>query len=128
MTQNYYDRLGVNKQASDKYITAAYRRMARKLHPDVNPNDERAQEKFKKVNEAYEVVGNPEHRKDYDQFGENWMHAEQMRNMGTGSRGNAGGSMGFNLSDLFGPGAANAGGTGFGNFYDNMGGHAAQRI
>ncbi|MCH8229185.1 MAG: J domain-containing protein [Chloroflexi bacterium] len=128
MTQNYYDRLGVSKNASDKDIKAAYRRMARKLHPDVNPNDERAQEQFKKVNEAYEVVGNPAHRKDYDQFGDNWKHADQMRNMGAGPRGYAGGGTGFNLGDLFGAGAANRGGGGFGNFYDNMGGHAARRM
>ncbi|MCH7982868.1 MAG: J domain-containing protein [Chloroflexi bacterium] len=128
MTQNYYDRLGVTKNASDKDIKAAYRRMARKLHPDVNPNDERAQEQFKKVNEAYEVVGNPAHRKDYDQFGDNWKHADEMRNMGAGPRGHAGGGMGFNLGDLIGAGAANRGGGGFGNFYDNMGGHAARRM
>ena len=52
MAQNYYDMLGVNKNASEKDIKAAYRRMARKLHPDVNPNDAGAQEKFKKVNPA----------------------------------------------------------------------------
>ena len=56
MAQDYYDRLGVNKNASGKDIKTAYRRLARKLHPDVNPNNERAQEQFKKVNEAYEVV------------------------------------------------------------------------
>lgn len=102
MAQNYYDILGISKTASDKDIKAAYRRMARKLHPDVNPNNSSAQDQFKKVNEAYEVVGDPARRKDYDQFGDNWKHADQMRNMG-GGRG-PGGGMGFNLSDLFGGG------------------------
>ena len=82
MAHNYYELLGVNQSASDKEIKTAYRRMARKLHPDVNPDNERAQVLFKKVNEAYEVVGDPNRRKDYDQFGDNWKHADQMRNMG----------------------------------------------
>jgi curved DNA-binding protein len=129
MAQNYYDILGVNKSASEKDIKAAYRRMARKLHPDVNPNNERAQEQFKKVNEAYEVVGDPARRNDYDQFGENWKHADQMRNMG-GGRG-AGAGMGFNLGDLFGAasqgrgGAGPAGGFGdVGSMFGGGGGHA----
>ena len=133
MAQNYYDLLGVGKTASDKEIKTAYRRMARKLHPDVNPNDDRAQDQFKKVNEAYEVVGDSEHRKDYDQFGENWKHAEQMRNMG-GGRGRSngpGGGMGFNLSDLFGGAgaASNAGHRPSGNqggFGDMFGGTGGQ--
>ncbi|MDP6056589.1 MAG: J domain-containing protein [Dehalococcoidia bacterium] len=125
MTQNYYDMLGVNRSASDKDIKAAYRRMARKLHPDVNPNDERAQDQFKKVNEAYEVVGDPARRKDYDQFGENWKHADQMRNMG-GGRG-PGGGMSFNLGDLFGGGHAQQGGASFADMFGGMGGHAQQQ-
>ena len=127
MAQDYYDRLGVNKNASDKDIKTAYRRLARKLHPDVNPNNERAQEQFKKVNEAYEVVGDPTLRKDYDQFGENWKHADQMRKMGhSGGRG-----AGFNLSDLFGGARAarDAGpGAGFEDFFGGTGGHAPQRV
>ena len=56
MAQNYYNILGISKNASDKDIKAAYRKLARKLHPDVNPEDSRAQEQFKKVNEAYQQV------------------------------------------------------------------------
>lgn len=134
MAQNYYDLLGVNKSASDKDIKTAYRRMARKLHPDVNPNDDSAQDQFKKVNEAYEVVGDPARRKDYDQFGENWKHADQMRNMGGGrGRGPGGGGMGFDLSDLFGAASRGGGqgqpGSGFGDMFGGggMGGHAQQQ-
>ena len=79
MAQNYYDILGISKNASDKDIKSAYRRMARKLHPDVNPDDSRAQNQFKKVNEAFEVVGDPSRRKDYDHFGDNWKLADQIR-------------------------------------------------
>jgi curved DNA-binding protein len=116
MAENYYELLGVNQNASDKEIKTAYRRLARKLHPDVNPGDQRAQNQFKKVNEAYEVVGDHARRKDYDQFGDNWKHADQMRSMGRShGRGPAGG--GFNLNDLFGGGGHSAGG-----FADMFGG------
>lgn len=124
MAQNYYDLLGVNKSASEKEIKTAYRRMARKLHPDVNPDDERAQDQFKKVNEAYEVVGDPARRKDYDQFGENWKHADQMRNMGGGRGQNAG--MNFNLNDLFGGGGRRPSGASFGDMFGGGGAHARQ--
>ena len=127
MEQDYYDRLGVNKNASGKDIKTAYRRLARKLHPDVNPNNERAQEQFKKVNEAYEVVGDPTLRKDYDQFGENWKHADQMRKMGHGG----GRGAGFDLSDLFGGARAARGagpGGGFQDVFGGTGGHAPQRV
>jgi len=127
MAQNYYDLLGVGKTASEKEIKTAYRRMARKLHPDVNPNDSRAQDQFKKVNEAYEVVGDPEHRKDYDQFGDNWKHADQMRNMGGGRSSGPGGGMGFDLSDLFGGGHASRGPGPAGGFGDMFGGRGAQQ-
>jgi len=125
MAQNYYELLGVNKSASEKEIKTAYRRMARKLHPDVNPNNQRAQDQFKKVNEAYDVVGDTAHRKDYDQFGDNWKHADQMRNMGGGSgRGPGQGGGGFNMNDLFGGGQA-AGG--FADMFGGGAGRAQQR-
>lgn len=125
MAPNYYEILGVSKNASEKDIKSAYRRMARKLHPDVNPDDQRAQEQFKKVNEAYEVLGDTSSRKDYDQFGENWKHADQMRNMG-GPGGFGGGAMGFNLGDLFGGGGGQTAG-GFSDMFGGPGGHARQQ-
>ena len=120
MPQNYYDILGVSRNASDKDIKSAYRRMARKLHPDVNPDDSRAQNQFKKVNEAYEVVGDPARRKDYDQFGDNWKHADQIRNVNAG-RSSTGG-IGFNLGDLFG-GGRGTGGNSFGDMFSGPGTH-----
>jgi len=120
MAQNYYDILGVSKNASDRDIKSAYRRMARKLHPDVNPDDSRAQNQFKKVNEAYEVVGDPSRRKDYDHFGDNWKHADQIRNVNAG-RSSTGG-IGFDLGDLFGAGRG-AGGSRFGDMFSGTGTH-----
>jgi DnaJ-class molecular chaperone len=76
MARNYYDVLGVSKGADEKEIKSAYRKLARKFHPDVNPNDKTAEAKFKEISEAYDVVGDPEKRKLYDQFGQNWEHAQ----------------------------------------------------
>lgn len=73
---DYYQLLGLNKQASEKEIKTAYRKLARKYHPDLNPNDKEAERKFKEVNEANEVLSNPENKKKYDQYGKDWKHAE----------------------------------------------------
>lgn len=75
--RDYYATLGVPKTASAKEIKQAYRRLARKHHPDVNPGDRAAETTFKEVNEAYEVLGNPETRKKYDELGANWRQYEQ---------------------------------------------------
>ncbi|MDN3493929.1 J domain-containing protein [Winogradskyella bathintestinalis] len=72
----YYKILGVDKSASKSDIKKAYRKLARKYHPDLNPNDKDAELKFKQVNEANEVLSNEEHRKKYDKYGENWQHGE----------------------------------------------------
>lgn len=74
---DYYKILGVPKNASESDIKKAYRKLARKYHPDVNPNDKTAEQKFKELNEANEVLGNPENRKKYDQYGKDWQHAEE---------------------------------------------------
>ncbi len=74
---DYYQTLGVPKNASEKDIKNAYRKLARKHHPDLNPNDPEANKKFQQLNEANEVLSDPEKRKKYDQYGENWQHGEE---------------------------------------------------
>jgi len=73
---DYYKILGLTKSASDKDIKKAYRKLARKYHPDLNPNNKIAEKKFKEINEANEVLSHPENRKKYDQYGKDWQHAE----------------------------------------------------
>jgi len=75
--KDYYSTLGVAKTGTEKEIKAAYRKLARKWHPDVNPGDKAAESKFKEINEAYEVLGDPEKRKKYDELGANWRMYEQ---------------------------------------------------
>ena len=72
--KDYYATLGVAKNASDKEIKQAFRKLARKYHPDVNPGDKAAEARFKEINEANEVLGDPEKRKKYDELGANWRH------------------------------------------------------
>jgi curved DNA-binding protein len=79
---DYYKVLGVGKNATENEIKSAYRKLARKLHPDLNPNDKDAKRKFQEINEANEVLSDPEKRKKYDQYGENWKHAEEYKNAG----------------------------------------------
>lgn len=73
---DYYKILELDKTATQAEIKKAYRKLARKFHPDVNPNDKTAQEKFQRINEANEVLGDPEKRKKYDQYGKDWEHAD----------------------------------------------------
>lgn len=73
---DYYKVLGLKKDANEKDIKKAYRKLARKYHPDVNPNDENAKKRFQEINEANEVLSTPEKRKKYDQYGKDWEHAE----------------------------------------------------
>ena len=74
---DYYKVLGVDKSASQEDIRKAYRKLARKHHPDLNPNDKEAHKKFQQINEANEVLSDPEKRKKYDEYGKDWQHAEQ---------------------------------------------------
>lgn len=74
---DYYKILGIDKSASVEEIKKAYRKLARKHHPDLNPNDKEANKKFQQINEANEVLSDPEKRKKYDQYGKDWQHADQ---------------------------------------------------
>lgn len=74
---DYYKILGLEKNASADDIKKAYRKLARKYHPDMNPNDKEAEQKFKEINEANEVLSNPENRSKYDKYGEHWKHGEE---------------------------------------------------
>ena len=80
--KDYYKTLGVAKTASEKEIKQAFRKLARKHHPDVNPGDKVAEAKFKEINEAYEVLGDPNSRKKYDELGANWRMYEQQARSG----------------------------------------------
>ena len=74
---DYYSVLGIDKNATEADIKKAYRKLARKYHPDLNPNDATAERKFKEINEANEVLSNAENRKKYDKYGKDWKHAEE---------------------------------------------------
>lgn len=74
---DYYKTLGIDKTASQDEIKKAYRKLARKYHPDLNPNDKEANKLFQQINEANEALSDPEKRKKYDEYGENWKHADQ---------------------------------------------------
>lgn len=82
MAKDYYNILGVKRNASESEIKQAYRRLARKYHPDVNPGDKTAEARFKEINEAHEVLSDPEKRSKYDQFGEQWQYADQFARAG----------------------------------------------
>lgn len=139
--KDYYKILGVNKQADEKAIKQAYRKLARQYHPDRNPGDQSAEEKFKEINEAYEVLGNAENRSTYDRLGKNYHRYRQMggdpsgfdfsQYGGFGGPGGQGGSVSFeDLSDLFGAGGSFGDSGGFSDFFRTIfgGGPAGGRV
>lgn len=103
---DYYKILGVDKNIPQKDVRAAYRKRAKMYHPDLNPNDAKAKAKFQALNEAYDVIGDPEKRKKYDQYGEHWKEAGDFQERQGGFNWDGGGSPfdGFDFSNLSGGG------------------------
>ncbi len=132
MYKDYYDILGVDRGAGEKEIKQAFRRLARRWHPDVNPDDERAEETFKEINEAYEVLGDPQKRAKYDRLGHSWNQWQRSgRDPGqydwsqwfTGApRGGARVQWSGDLGDLFGGGRGEAFSDFFRAVFGQMGG------
>jgi len=142
--KDYYKVLGVSKDADAEAIRKAYRRLARKYHPDVNPNNKSAEERFKEINEAYEVLSDADKRQKYDRFGANWesyqsaggdpngfdwsqWFSQSTGYQGTGPQGAGGyGGTQINLDDLFGGagGVGGAGASGFSDFFEALFGGA----
>lgn len=119
---DYYGILGVNKNATQDEIKKAYKKLARKYHPDLNPNDADAQRKFQEINEANEVLSNPENRKKYDEYGENWKHADafnaqQQQYQQYQQYGGGDGGQFWSSGDFTGAGGD---GGGFSDFFENL--------
>ena len=123
---DYYKILGVDKTIPQKDVKKAYLKRAKQFHPDLHPDDPKAQAKFQALQEAYEVIGDPEKRKKYDQYGEQWRQAAQFQGFGGGAGGAGGGNPfgGFDFSG-FGGGAGGAGG--FSDFFESLFGRKGQQ-
>jgi curved DNA-binding protein len=123
---DYYKILGVDKNASTDDIKKAYRKLARKHHPDLNPNDKEAHKLFQQINEANEVLSDPEKRKKYDQYGKDWQHAEQFEQarqsqQGQGYGQSYGGNYGGGAESFFG------GNEEFSDFFESLFGRSEAR-
>ena len=112
---DFYDTLGVPRGASEKDIRAAFRRLARKHHPDVNDSDPASEEKFKEINEAYTVLSDADSRRKYDRYGDEWEHADRFEQAGRGG--------GFSFSTMGGRGNRGGRGSIFDQFFGGRGVH-----
>src|SRR5438105_3043683 len=130
MARDYYSVLGVKKTATQKEIKSAFRKLARKHHPDVNPGDKAAEERFKEINTAHDVLSDTEKRAKYDRYGDNWEHAEAFERARAqqGARGGGPGgyseSFQFDINEMLrrqGGGGGRTSGGGF-DFSDVLGG------
>ena len=117
--KDYYSILGLSRSASEKEIKQAFRRLARKHHPDVNPGDKTAEGKFKQISEAYEVLSDKDKRKKYDRFGDKWQYADQFESSTAGAN-----RQNFDFGDIFGGGGQtytySSGGGGFDSLLDEL--------
>ena len=97
---DYYKILGVDKTIPQKDVKKAYLKRAKQFHPDLHPDDPKAQAKFQALQEAYDVIGDPEKRKKYDQYGEQWKQADQFGGFGAGGAGGGNPFGGFDFSSF----------------------------
>lgn len=118
---DYYKILGVDKSIPQKDVKKAYLKRAKQFHPDLHPDDPKAQAKFQALQEAYDVIGDPEKRKKYDQYGEQWKQADAFGGAGFG--GGAGGGNPFGGFDFSGF----SGGGGFSDFFEQLFGRKGQQ-
>lgn len=126
---DYYKIMGINKDTPQSEIMAAYRKRAKQFHPDLHPDDPKAKAKFQALNEAYDVLKDPEKRKKYDQYGENWQQADQFAGGGGGTWGEgAGSSWNDSFSGFdFGQFSHGGSGRGFSSFFEDLFGAAGAR-
>ena len=118
---DYYKILGVDKSIPQKDVKKAYLKRAKQFHPDLHPDDPKAQAKFQALQEAYDMIGDPEKRKKYDQYGEQWKQADAFGGAGFG--GGAGGGNPFGGFDF----SSFSGGGGFSDFFENLFGRKGQQ-
>jgi molecular chaperone DnaJ len=118
MAKDYYSVLGLNKKATEKEIKSAFRKLARKYHPDVNPGNKEAEAKFKEINQAYEILSDPDKRKKYDQYGEQWQYADQFARAQGGQAPPGFDFSNFNFST--GGGSTYFGGEGLGDIFEEL--------
>ena len=120
---DYNQVLGVDKKASQDDSKKAYRKLARKHHPDLNPNDPTAKDKFQAINEANEVLSDPEKRKKYDEYGEHWKHADEFEAQKQAQQQAGAGGFGGYGGAGFGGASGGFGSDGFSDFFEQMFGH-----